>query len=125
MNSKQGSPFVLAPVQTIAEEMVRISELRRDNPKLAQKIMMQGSMLVDLATNGKETNDFINRNRKYLHGSFAKFYPSLPTGRYILDMNVVSDRSLLKRLMEISNDERASELKAKIKDQKQAIAQKN
>ena len=64
----------------------------------------------------KETNDFINRNRKYLHGSFAKFYPNLPTGRYVLDMNVVSDRSLLKRLMEISNDERASELKAKIKD---------
>jgi hypothetical protein len=62
MNSKQGSPFVLAPVQTIAEEMVRISELRRDNPKLAQKIMMQGSMLVDLATNGSSNKNNNNNN---------------------------------------------------------------
>ena len=46
------TPYVLAPVATMTEEMVRISELRRDNPKLAGKIMMQGSLLVAAATEG-------------------------------------------------------------------------
>ena len=46
------TPFVLAPVQTMAEEMVRISELRRDSPGLAEKIMTQGNLLVQLATHG-------------------------------------------------------------------------
>jgi len=65
---------------------------------------------------GEETNAFINGNRRYLHGAFQKFYPNLPTGRYTLDMSGVSDRALFKRLMEISNDERQVEIKARIKD---------
>jgi Ca2+-binding EF-hand superfamily protein len=65
---------------------------------------------------GEETNRFIDENRHYLHGAFNKFYPTLPTGRYVIDMSSVSDRALFKRLMEISNDERQEEIKAKIKD---------
>ena len=65
---------------------------------------------------GDETNNFINKNRHYLHGAFKNFFPNLPTGRYMLDMSAVSDRALFKRLMEISNDERQAEIKGKIKD---------
>ncbi len=64
----------------------------------------------------EETNNFIDKNRRFLSGSFARFYPQIPTGRYVLEMSDQADRALFKRLMEISNDERALEIKLKEKD---------
>ena len=72
-----GTPFILAPVQTLTEEMVRISELRRDHPNVAKKIMMQGSLLVDLAAQGGSTDSVASLERLFAQckpGEFLQWH---------------------------------------------------
>jgi hypothetical protein len=60
----------------MAEEMVRISELRRDTPGMAEKIMAQGSLLVQLATRGgaDELSTFEEFLSKCKPGEFLQWH---------------------------------------------------
>ena len=55
---------VFAPVQTLAEEMARMHELRMNDPDLASKIMSRGSVLVDLCE--KRGDDAIVQFNKFV-----------------------------------------------------------
>lgn len=56
--------MVFAPVQSLAEEMARMHELRMNDPDLARNIMTRGSVLVDLCE--KRGDDAIAQFEKFV-----------------------------------------------------------